>query len=69
VAARCSYLCGDQPGWTTSNDHEIIVTAARVLPVRRVALVNCALAAVSGYKSNKFNWLENSKDFSPLSCI
>ncbi len=28
VAARCSYLCGDQPGWTTTNDHEIIVATA-----------------------------------------
>jgi hypothetical protein len=30
---------------------------------------NYQIPAVSGYKSNKFNWLENSKDFSPLSCI
>ena len=24
-------------------------------------------SVVSGYKSNRFNWLENSSDFSPLS--
>lgn len=29
VAARCSYL-RDQPGWTTANDHKIIVAAARL---------------------------------------
>ncbi len=27
------------------------------------------ISVVSGYKSNRFNWLENSSDFSPLSCI
>ena len=43
MAARCSYLCGYQTGWTTANGHEIIVAAARIPPVRRVTLVNCAL--------------------------
>ena len=43
VAGRCCYLCGDQSGWATADDHEIIVAAGRVLPVRRMALINCAL--------------------------
>jgi hypothetical protein len=34
---------GDQPGWTTAYDHKVAVAAGRVLPVRRVALVDRAL--------------------------
>jgi len=43
VAARCGRQCGDQPGWTTAYDHKVVVAAGRVLPVRRVALVDRAL--------------------------
>jgi hypothetical protein len=43
VAARCGRQCGDQPGWTTAYNHKVVVAAGRVLPVRRVALVDRAL--------------------------
>src|SRR4029450_6938718 len=43
VAARCGRQCGDQPGWTSAEDHESVVAAGRVLPGRRVALSDRAL--------------------------
>src|SRR5215813_12138555 len=43
VADRCGRQCGDQPGWTSAEDHEIVVAAGRVLPFRRVALIDRAL--------------------------
>jgi hypothetical protein len=36
---------------------------------RQVGAADGKTSVVSGYKSNRFNWLENSSDFSPLSCI
>src|SRR5918992_5913557 len=43
VAAHRGRQSGDQPGWTSAEDHQIVVAAGRVLPSRRVALVDRAL--------------------------
>jgi hypothetical protein len=43
VAARCGRQGGNQPGWTSADDHEIVVATGRVLPGRRVALIDRAL--------------------------
>jgi hypothetical protein len=43
VAAHRGRQSGNQPGWTPAEDHKIVVAAGRVLPIRRVALVDRAL--------------------------
>src|SRR5262249_21630501 len=43
VAALCSRQCGDQPGWATAYDYKVVVAAKRILPVRRVTLVDRTL--------------------------